>query len=218
MVLVLLAAVLYRPLRLPLGTAVLVVLLLPFLNAHPAAAWHIYGLAFDKIVASSMPPPGRWSDLTGILATLGIGLPLTFLTILRLAAAFATLQVGYLAVVRQRRAVAALDIFALSVCYLMLMSPRTEENTYVMLAVVLALFAIMLRQYDGERFRYRLLVVFCIALGCHSYGRWISEPTVFWLKPLLCLAFLPILIEACLGALFYRGALSVEAEAGSSET
>jgi hypothetical protein len=89
-----------------------------------------------------------------------------------------------------------------------------------MFAVALALFATILRWGEISQFRAWLLVGFAVLLGCHNYGSWIFRPTEYWLKPLVCIAFLPILLEASLGRLFYRGALSEEAlsstTAGSS--
>ncbi len=214
-VLVLLAAVLYRPLTGRLALGVLVVLLLPFLNPDPAAAWHIYVLGFGKLLVSSEPTRESWADITGLLDRIGLSAPLIVLTILRLATALLTLWTGYLALRRQDRAIAALDLFALAVCYLMLMNPRTEENTYIMLGVVLALFAVMLLARRPGCWQSWLVVLFCVALGGHNYGNWIFRPTILWLKPLVCLAFLPILLEACLGRLFQREALSEELAASS---
>ncbi len=39
-------------------------------------------------------------------------------------------------------------------------------------------------------------------MGTQAYGNWIYRPTVLWLKPLLCLGFLPFLFQSCLGRLF----------------
>jgi len=204
-VLLLLAGALYyRPLAPRLVLCVILVLALPFLHPDPAAPWRLYGLGVDKLLASGTPGPRAWSDITGFLGSIGLEAPPLALTSVRLAAAAATLGIGYLALRRQDAEIAALDLFALSVCYLMLMNPRTEENTYIMLATVMGLFAVLLVQRGHRPARGWLLAAFCIALGNQAYGDWIFRPTVLWLKPLLCLAFLPILIEACLGSLFGR--------------
>lgn len=219
-VLVLLAAALYRPLRVALAIGVALVFLLPLIHPDPAAAWHVYGLGFNKLLASSQPGRQTWSDITGLLEHVGLALPMAAWDVIRAITALLTLWVGYLAMRRQTPAIAALDLFALSVCYLMLMNPRTEENTYIMFAVALALFATILRWGEISQFRAWLLVGFAVLLGCHNYGSWIFRPTEYWLKPLVCIAFLPILLEASLGRLFYRGTLSEEAlsstTAGSS--
>jgi len=209
-VLLLLVGALYRPIRGRLLLCILIGLLLPFLHPDPAAAWHVYGLGFDKLLASSQPSRQTWSDITGLLDHVGLALPAAAFLMLRVLTALLALLAGYLALRRQEGAIAALDLFALAVCYLMLMNPRTEENTYIMLAVVLALFAVMLLDRRPGSWQGRLLIAFCIALGCHNFGNWIFRPTEYWLKPLVCLAFLPILLDACLGRLFQRAALSDE--------
>lgn len=210
LVLLLLVGVLYPVLAGRLVLCVLAVLLMPFLHPDPAAAWHVYGLGIDKLLVSSKPTRESWADITGLFDRIGLSASLAVLTVLRLVTAALTLWVGYLAVRRQDRAVAALDLFALAVCYLMLMNPRTEENTYIMLGVLLALFAVMMLARRPEGWQGWLVVFFCAALGCHNYGNWIFRPTILWLKPLVCLAFLPILLEASLGRLFQRAALSDE--------
>lgn len=216
-VLLLLAGALHQPMRGKLLVCTAISLLLPFLHPDPAAAWHVYGLGLDKLVASSEPSRQTWSDITGMLDHVGLTLPPLGLLVLRVAAALLTLWAGYLALRRQEGAIAALDLFALAVSYLMLMNPRTEENTYIALGVALALFAVMLLARHPSGWQGWLVVFFCIALGCHNFGNWIFRPTEYWLKPLVCLAFLPILLDACLGRLFQRAALS-EDPADSSAT
>jgi hypothetical protein len=196
------------------------VLLLPLVNSDPVAAWHLYGLGLNKVLASSMPGRGGWSDIAGLLGLFGLVLPALVLTILRVASALATLLLGFLARQRQDGADAALSLFALSASYLMLMSPRTEENTYIVLAVPMALFAMLLLRPDGPTHRGRtyrgwLIVALCIGLGTHTYGSWIFHPTKFWLKPLICVVFLTTLIQACRGRLFQRSTLSLEPTASS---
>ncbi len=210
LVLLLLMGALYRPLTGRLVICVLIVLLAPLLHPDPAAALHVYGLAVDKLLASSAPSRQTWSDITGLFDSIGLPMPAAALTALRVVLALLTLGIGYPAVRRQNGAFAALDLFALAVCYLMLMNPRTEENTYIMLAVVLGLFAAILQVRRPGCWQTKLVIVFCIALGLHNFGNWIFRPTEYWLKPLICIAFLPILLDACLGRLFQRAALSNE--------
>ncbi|HEY2891084.1 MAG TPA: glycosyltransferase 87 family protein [Dongiaceae bacterium] len=219
-VMLLLASALYRPLALRLMLCTVIVLLLPLVNSDPLAAWHLYGLGVDKVLASSMPGPRGWSDITGLLGLFGLVLSPLALTILRVASALATLLLGLLARRRQDSAQAALSLFALSTSYLMLMSPRTEENTYIMLAVSMALFAMLLLWPDGPIYRARtfggwMIVALCIALGAHAYGNWIFRPTKLWLKPLICIVFLATVIQACRGRLFQRSTLSIEPIASS---
>jgi alpha-1,2-mannosyltransferase len=203
-VLLLLAAVLYRPLAGRLLLCVILVLLLPLLHPHPSAAWHLYGLGLNKLFTAATPGPGGWSEITGLLNEFGLAAAPVTLTLLRLATAVGVLAIGYFSVRRQEGKIAALDVFALSICYLMLMNPRTEENTYIMLAATVGLFAVLLWQKEDRPVRALLLAVICVAMGNQAYGELIYRPTILWLKPLLCVAFLPCLIESCLAAAFHR--------------
>jgi alpha-1,2-mannosyltransferase len=201
-VLLLLAGVLYRPLAGRLLLCVALVLLLPLIHPDPAAAWHLYGLCLAKLFTAATPDPRAWSDITGVLSQIGLVASLTTLTLLRLVTALATLAIAYVAVRRQDSMVAAFDLFALAVCYLMLMNPRTEENTYIMLAAVIGFFAALAWQRERRISQALLLAALCVAMGTQAYGNWIYRPTVLWLKPLLCLGFLPFLIQSCFGWFF----------------
>jgi alpha-1,2-mannosyltransferase len=201
-VLLLLAGVLYRPLAGRLLLCVALVLLLPLIHPDPAAAWHLYGLCLAKLFTAATPDPRAWSDITGVLSQIGLVASLTTLTLLRLVTALATLVIAYGAVRRQDGMLAAFDLFALAVCYLMLMNPRTEENTYIMLAAVIGFFAALVWQRERRISQALLLAAFCVAMGTQAYGNWIYQPTVLWLKPLLCLAFLPFLVQSCVGRFF----------------
>jgi hypothetical protein len=203
-VLLLLAAVLYRPLAGRLLLCVISVLLLPLLHPHPSAAWHLYGLCLSKLFTAATPGPGGWSEITGLFNEFGLAAAPVTLTLLRLATAVGVLAIGYFSVRRQEGKIAALDVFALSICYLMLMNPRTEENTYIMLAATVGLFAVLLWQREDRPVRALLLAAICVAMGNQAYGELIYRPTILWLKPLLCVAFLPFLIESCLAAAFHR--------------
>ncbi len=203
-VLLLLAAALYRPLAGRLLLCVIPVLVLPLLHPDPAAAWHLYGLCLSKLFTAAMPGPGGWSEITGLMNRFGLAAAPATLTLLRLATALGVLAIGYFAVRRQDGRIAALDVFALSICYLMLMNPRTEENTYIMLATTVGLFSVLLWLRENRPVRALLLAALCVAMGNQAYGEWIYRPTILWLKPLLCVAFLPFLLESCLAAAFHR--------------
>ena len=173
------------------------------LHPDPTAAWHLYGLCLRKLFRMATGA-GDWSDITGLLNWIGVAASPVALMLLRLATAAGVLAIGYLAVHRQDDKIAALDLFALSICYLMLMSPRTEDNTYIMLAATIGLFSVLLSQREYRLTQAWLLAGLCVALGNQAYGNLIFRATVLWLKPLLCLVFLPLLIKSCLVAVFHR--------------
>src|SRR5262249_18893496 len=147
----LLTAVLYRPLIGRLVVCLVPVFLVPFVNPNLHAVLQLHLLAAEKLLVAANPGPGAWSDLAGLLHRFGLVLSKPVLTIVRLVPAAATLGVGLFAVKHQSRVDAALVVLTLSVCYLMLMSPRTEEQTYIMLSASMGLYAVVL-WYCENRF------------------------------------------------------------------
>jgi len=72
----------------------------------------------------------------------GVAVPETVQTILRLVAALGTLALCWQSRRRHDAVRSAAYVFALSVAYLMLFSPRTENNTYAMLGPAIAVFSL----------------------------------------------------------------------------
>ena len=93
----------------------------------------------------------------------------------------------------------AILVMLLSVVYLMLFNPRTETNSYVMLAAFVAIFA----AFDGVSLA-RLssvawLAVFAIILGSENYGWPVFPYTNLWLKALATCVFAGCLVLSILG-------------------
>jgi hypothetical protein len=194
LVLALLAAALRPALRLPLAAGLAVVLLLPFLAADPATVARQYASAWTKLTAAADPGLGRWADLTMLLTRAGWPPPEAAMTLLRLAGAAAALAAAAWAARRLRPADTALAWLALACLYLLLLNPRAEENSYILLAPLVALLAGR-AWLDGRRGAAAGLLALCLALGNHAYGDLVYRPTELWLKPLLALLFLGYLID-----------------------
>jgi hypothetical protein len=83
-------------------------------------------------------------------------------------------------------------VLFLAAIYLMLFNPRTEENSYVILAGFTALLAA--RDLLGEATpRGLLLVLFTLLLAVETYGP-IYPLTKIWFKPLITMLLLLILV------------------------
>ncbi len=197
-VLLLLAAALHPKLLRPLAACLAAVLLLPFIHPDPGRVWQLYGLGAQKLLTATDPGRATWSDLGGLLDYFGLGLDSSTMTLVRLLSAAATLALAFLSRLRRPRTDAALDLLALSVCYLMLMSPRTEEQTYIMLTAVVALYAMAVWLRESKPSAAIWLAVLCLALGNQGYGDWIYRPTELWWKPLLALVFFLYVAARCL--------------------
>src|SRR5690242_9380205 len=129
-VLALLCVALHRPLRWRLTIAVAIVLLAPLLHPDPGYALAAYRSAFSQLAISVKPGVGRWADIGMMLHKLGLAVPDGILTAIRAAAALATLALARLTVRRHPPDTAAINLLTLSVCYLMLFNPISEQNTY----------------------------------------------------------------------------------------
>jgi hypothetical protein len=195
LVLALLAAALRPALWPPLLAGLAAILLLPFLFADPAYVAGQYASAWTKLNAAADPGLGRWADLAMLLTRAGWQPTEAVMTGLRLAAALATLGLAAWAGRRLPAADAALAGLLLACLYLMLLNPRTEENTYIMLAPLVALLAARAWFLEGRRRAGGLLLALCLALGNHAYGDLVYRPTELWLKPLLALLFAVYLID-----------------------
>ncbi|WP_029076093.1 glycosyltransferase family 87 protein [Kaistia adipata] len=193
LVLMLLVGVLYPKLGWRLVVVTIGFLLLPFVNPDPAGVVDLYRLGIAKILAAGDPGDGRWADLTGLLNALGISLSDRVLTGIRLVFALLSLGLAFVALRRTGRD-APFHILAIAVVYLMLFNPRTESNTYVMFGCVVAIYAAVLwhreRRAAESWFMVGLSVAFVVAIATYPY-------TTLWLKPLLCLAFIPFLAWRC---------------------
>jgi hypothetical protein len=141
-VLVLLIAAVERPMTVRLAIGMAMVVLFPFVTQRPVYVVQQYSAFLQNTALSAhvgMVAHG-WTTPFTALRVAGLDVPERIQTAIRLAAAFATLAICRLG--RRRHDVArfAIYCYALAALYLILFSPRTENNTYAMLGPVLAVF------------------------------------------------------------------------------
>ena len=141
-VLILLITAIDRPMSWRIAVGLLMTALFPFLTQHPgyvleqyAACWKNFTTAVHVGAAE-----GGWTSPFHALRLAGVAVPETVQTILRLVAALGTLALCWQSRRRHDAVRSAAYVFALSVAYLMLFSPRTENNTYAMLGPAIAVF------------------------------------------------------------------------------
>lgn len=115
-------------------------LLFPFLCQQPSFVAEQYALALTAVgTASAIAFPA--ADLFGITRTLGWDLSREVMLAVRIAAAPAAVWLAWVGWRRLGGLGGAWLIFAWAAIYTLLFSPRTEGNTYVLLAPALALAA-----------------------------------------------------------------------------
>lgn len=159
----------------------------PFLLQRPCYVIEQYVACFHRVVFATMPVTDTWSDLRGLLLRLDIQVSNDRLIFLRLAAALPTLWLAFIAR-RHGPAWAAVHLFTLAAAYMMIFIPRTEANSYVILAPAVGAIAALAAAH-GRSAAFWALVAFAVVLGCENYGRTIFLMTDLWLKPLLTIPF-----------------------------
>jgi hypothetical protein len=141
-VLVLLAPVVYAPLRwrLPIGLIGLVAF--PFFFGPTDYVIAQHRAAFANLESCAEVTEHRFADINGILRTFGTPLPAEASKILRVLAGGVTLGLWWLGARRLREPARGLWLYGLTTAYLMLFNPMNEENSYVILAPALALWGV----------------------------------------------------------------------------
>jgi alpha-1,2-mannosyltransferase len=190
LVMVLLVAPLYEPVRWHLAESLTAVLALPFLFGTPAYVLGQYRLFVAKLVRCSSPGPGRWADLTALLWAAGGHPSETTMTGVRLALAVGALALSWKAARLWGGPRAAILMLAVATTYLMLCNPRTQENSYVILGPAAALLTASALLID-RRWATALLLAVCVGIGFH---RAFSVHPNYWLQPLAALIFAGYLV------------------------
>jgi alpha-1,2-mannosyltransferase len=192
-VLALLAAVLHPRTSWRLVVGVGVLFAVPFLTQRPGWVLEQYGLCLRELrVAVDVGEQFEFAHFFWLLRTCGVVLaPLTE-TVVRMLAAVVTLGLGAWAGQRCSRAEAGVLLFTLATCYLMLFNPRTENNTYCLLAPAVAIFlarAVIENRSLQIGFYVGWIVIF---LARYPLGKLLTGGPNVWLRPLLCLIFLAV--------------------------
>lgn len=191
----LLAAACYPALRLRLLSGLILALAAAYLHPNPAYVTGEYHHFLQKFALAGQPLiKDNFSDFFGMLWHWNIHPAPIVITSLRALAAGLTLVAAFIA---KRRFcsdpfLSAFTIMLLAALYLMLFNPRTEENSFVMLAGFTALLSA--RDFvTGESRRGKVLALFTLLLAVENYG-FIYHLTRIWFKPLISTAFLITLL------------------------
>jgi hypothetical protein len=84
-----------------------------------------------------------------------------------------------------------LTLYALATVYLLLFNPRTENNSYLLLSPVMAVFCVRALFIEGQTLKAALLFAGAIAIFAgHEICRSLTPQIGFiWISPLVCLLF-----------------------------
>lgn len=197
-VLVLLIMAIDRPMSWRIAVGMLVTALAPFLTQHPGYVLEQYAACWKNFTTAAQvgAAEGGWTSPFHAMRLIGITVPESAQTALRLAAALGTLVLCWLSRRRHDAVGSAVFVFSLSVVYLMLFSPRTENNTYAMLGPAIAVFlagAYLVEKRSGEGL---LLggIAFAIVGGRVIEHVLTPHAGTSWVSPLMAVCFTAYLL------------------------
>jgi alpha-1,2-mannosyltransferase len=151
-----------------------------------AGSYHAW---FRQLLLLAPSEELRFEDLAGFLRVLGWHLDPGVWFVLRVAAGGAILAAWRIGSRRLEEPHRVLTLLGLSAGYLMVFNPRTETNSYVILAPAIAVLAARFLAVESSRVGW-VLAALALALGNAGMGNPIWPLTKLWLKPVVALAFL----------------------------
>jgi alpha-1,2-mannosyltransferase len=184
----LLAWVVYPQVRVPSAFAAPPYLLLPFVHPDPGYVAREYGRFWETLLGAGNPGGGDFTNLESLFARFGLlpghfpGLPVAVLAGGMLAC------LTYLRRQRVRPPLGPIWFLGTAGAYVLLFNPRTEENSYVILALPMAIYTLLLAK-QGNFSGALLLSLGCLLLGIESYGLALYPLAKGWCKPLIGLGF-----------------------------
>jgi hypothetical protein len=141
-VLLLLAPVVYVPLRWRVLVGLAALVALPFVCAPTPYAVSQFKALGSNLRDCSAIKEHRFADLNGILRTFGTELPAKVSTVVRALAGLATAALWWFGAKRLKEPLQAMWLLTLTAGYLMLFNPMNEANSYVILAPALGFWAV----------------------------------------------------------------------------
>jgi alpha-1,2-mannosyltransferase len=203
-VLLLLAPFFDRRLAWRVALGFVAVLCLPFVTQRPAFVLDQYAKCAQMFRASShCGMIELWAQPFSVLGLLGINVSESTQTAIRLIAAAGAIGLCLAARSRARSTRAAEYLLAISVLYILLFNPRTENNTYAMLGPVIGLSlvaALALKPPSRAAVLFLSTLVTLMAVGDALVRLFVPEGEHIWMTPCLAVLFSAYLIHR----LFFR--------------
>ena len=161
----LLVGALYKPVRKPLFVCLIIMLLFPFLTQKPDYVLQQYKDCMQMFVYASNVGSTHTSypHFFNMLLQFNIQLDPMVQNIIRALFALATCYLGFIAKKRFDPATASVWIFILATGYLALFNPRTEYNSYIILAP--ALGYVIAHSIFSEANKIKSIILMMIYMG-----------------------------------------------------
>lgn len=203
LVMILLAAVVYRSIIGRLTVGISIFLILPFFFVESSYVFSQYRQAIEHLFSFSVVTAHRFADLNGLLRTLGIGLVGSASQIVRVGAGLLTLIIWWICAKRLNEPYRAWLLLGLTTTYLMLFNPMTEVNSYVIVAPILSLYAVRFLIVEGHSTLGWGLVFMGLSIGIlPEIVRRIDRNFGLWWQPLMMVILSGILIYSSLSRRF----------------
>jgi hypothetical protein len=189
----LLLAAVYRPMvwRVLVGAAIIA--FMPFMTQHPTYVMQQYAAFWSTFTNAAHVGTitQDWTSPFHALRLAGVNIQEYVQTGIRIAAAFATLALCIVAREKHDSARTAVLVFSLAVLYVILFSPRTENNTYAMLGPAIAFFLsqsfLALKRYASALL---LTAIVFLLMGSRQIERMLTPHAgTSWLSPLMAVLF-----------------------------
>lgn len=201
--------------RIGLTVALLLALLLPFVFADVHYVASQYRSWIEKLQQLTAVTPGQWpyqADFATLLDTVGIDLPRSLQTGVRLGAALGTLALVWRVARLNNPVVFAMAVTLFSGCYITLFGPRNEFLSFMVLTPALTTLALLLVNRDVHDQRGWLLVAAALIIGFH--GALAVDRAI---KPFLTFIFMGWLIWLTIEPARWVALLQSESDTGEAE-
>lgn len=186
-IIMLLLAGALRPRLIPvLALAVLVVLAIPYGFASTDYITAQYHDFFRLLTSMTVDPTGPFvpADFTAPFTRLGMPIPESVATIVRVVAGLATLWLVLRYDRRLEPNVSGLAIFLAAAFYMCVFNPRVEQNTYAMVAVPAGLAIALLWREKGGGTMCWFLATLLFVTGLTSVDMRLHDLFHLWFRPI----------------------------------
>jgi hypothetical protein len=171
LVMLLLCGATQPKMRAGLALALVAALLLPFAFGDVHYVAGEYKNWIIKLQQLTSVEPGEWiyqADFATLLDTVGITLPHTAQTVIRLAAALGILALVWRVAQLRNNVVFAVAVTLFAGCYITLFGPRNEFLSFLVLTPPLTALALLLLTRDASDQRAWALIVAVLVIGFHG--------------------------------------------------
>jgi alpha-1,2-mannosyltransferase len=189
-----LAAIVYRPTIWRLVIGLCFFLLVPFFFADSSYVFSQYQQSVSHLFSSSLTTENRFSDLNGLLRSLGMGLTGTLSISVRIIAGIFVAGLWKKGSRRMSEPERSFLLLGLATAYLMLFNPMTEGNSYVIVAPSIAYYAAHYLKIEINPKLGGSLVFMGLSIGLlPELVRPFVEHLGLWWRPLMMIFFFALL-------------------------